>query len=435
MLGRSVDAFLDAQEAWELPAKAVVAPHAGYVFSGAVAGGAFAAVRHRRAEVRRVVLLGPAHCLPFRGIAVPRAEAMATPLGAVRIDGEAIALALTQPEVVELDQAFDGEHCLEVELPFLQRAFGDVAVVPLLVGQTSGAAVEALLRRLWGGPETLIVVSSDLSHFHDYETAQRIDGITTRLVETLDHERLTGDMACGYKPLRGLLRRAADVDMRVTTLDQCNSGDTPYGDRHRVVGYAAYALEDAATARLSDRLRAVLHEQARAAIAHGLADGRGQPPGLDPETFARPLRAVRSSFVTLSMQMDGKLRGCVGSFTPSEPLIVDVVNNACRAAFGDPRFAALTRDDFAKLDIGISILSHPRPIPAADEAELLRALRPGIDGLILQEGERRALFLPSVWQSLREPEAFVGHLKAKAGLPGDRWSSDMRACRFVVESF
>ena len=435
VLSRSVDAFLDAQEAWNLAAKAVVAPHAGYVFSGAVAGSAFATIRHRRADVRRVVLLGPAHCLPVRGIAAPRAEAMATPLGVVPIDREAVATALDEPDVVTLDQAFDGEHCLEVELPFLQRAFDDVAIVPMLVGQASGATVEAVLQRLWGGPETLIVVSSDLSHFHDYETARRIDGDTTRTVETLHYERLTGDMACGYKPLSGLLRRAAATDMRVTTLDQCNSGDTPYGDRDRVVGYAAYALEDSATARLPEPLREILREQARAAIAHGLAEGGARPPALDPEAFPRPLRALRRCFVTLSMQVDGKLRGCVGSLTPDEPLIVEVVSNACRAAFGDPRFAALRPEEFAQLDIGISILSHPRPIPAADEAALLGALRPGIDGLILQQGERRALFLPSVWQSLPEPEAFVRHLKAKAGWPSDHWSPDMQAYRFVAESF
>lgn len=241
---------------------------------------------------------------------------------------------------------------------------------------------------------------------------------------------LVGEDACGYRAIRGLLARARALDMRVTTLDLRSSGDTA-GPRDRVVGYGAYALEYAAGARLGEAERDVLLDAARRSIANGIR--RGRPAQISIETFAAPLRASRATFV--SLHVGSELRGCVGSIAPHRSLVEDVVENAHRAAFADPRFPALDAPTFQRCSLEISVLSHARAIPAGSEEELLAALRPDRDGLIIEEEGRRALFLPVVWASLPEPRAFLAHLKEKAGLPASHWSASFRALRFSTETF
>ncbi|MGQ9365715.1 AmmeMemoRadiSam system protein B [Azospirillum sp. ST 5-10] len=413
-----------------LPAKAIVAPHAGYVYSGAIAGTAYAAVRHRGAAVRRVVLLGPAHRHPFRGLAAPSADGLRTPLGTVAVDRAGIAAILDLPGVQILDRAFDGEHGLEVHLPFIQRCFPAAAVVPLVVGAAPAEAVERVLERLWGGPETLVVVSSDLSHFHDYDTARRLDLATSQAIEAAADDRLDGDHACGHVPLSGLLRRARALDLRATTHDLRNSGDTA-GDRRRVVGYGAYTFEPAAEARLSEAHRAQLLDAALRTLRHVVE--RGRAPEVAVESFPLPLRAARRTFVTL--EVDGSLRGCIGTLAPVEPLIRDVVGNTLKAAVQDPRFPPLSAAELPRVTLTVSILSHDRPVAFADEAALLADLRPHEDGLIVRDRGRSALFLPKVWSALPERRDFLRHLKAKAGLAPDRESGTLRAFRFAAETF
>ncbi|HYN78291.1 MAG TPA: AmmeMemoRadiSam system protein B [Lamprocystis sp. (in: g-proteobacteria)] len=221
--------------------KALIAPHAGYPYSGPIAAAAYAQLAPIAARIRRVVLLGPAHRLPFRGLAYPAAGRLLTPLGAVDVDQTALAGLADLPQVQRLDAAFDGEHCLEVQLPFLQTLLTDFRVVPLIVGAVPVPAVAEVLERLWGADETLILISSDLSHYLDYAAAQRTDGATTRAIERLEPEALDHDGACGATPVAGLLLAARRRGLSVRTLDLRNSGDTA-GPRDRVVGYGAYAV-------------------------------------------------------------------------------------------------------------------------------------------------------------------------------------------------
>ncbi|HEY0835473.1 MAG TPA: AmmeMemoRadiSam system protein B, partial [Azospirillum sp.] len=430
VLGRMVDDCIYQARIEPVAAKAIVAPHAGYVYSGAIAGTAYAAVRHLADRVRRVILLGPAHRHPFRGLAAPSADGMVTPLGAVPVDREAVDAILGLPDVQILDAAFDGEHSLEVHLPFLQRTFHDFTVVPLVVGTCAPQAVETVLERLWGGPETLIVVSSDLSHFHDYDTARGLDLAASQAIETAAPEKLNGDYACGYKPVSGLLLRALKLDLRATTRDLRNSGDTA-GDRNRVVGYGAYTFEDAEHARLSDAHRKQLLDCAHQSLRHAVE--RGRPPSVAVETFPMPLRALRKTFVTL--EIDGALRGCIGTLQPINPLITDVVENTYKSAMQDPRFGPMTAAEVERVDITVSILSHSRPIAFTDEADLLARLRPDVDGLVIRDQGRGALFLPKVWDALPDPRAFLRNLKAKAGLAPDHESGTLQAFRFTAETF
>jgi AmmeMemoRadiSam system protein B len=224
------------------PPKAIVVPHAGYAYSGPIAASAYALLAPLREVVRRVVLLGPAHFVPVEGLAVCGATEFATPLGRVPVDVETIDDLLRLPQVHLVDAAHVREHSLEVHLPFLQTVFADFRIVPLAVGRAAAEEVAEVIDRLWGGPETLFVVSSDLSHYHDYETATLLDSETTRAIEEFRVADLRGDRACGFVPLGGLLSAARERGLRVRTVDLRNSGDTA-GPRDQVVGYGAYVVE------------------------------------------------------------------------------------------------------------------------------------------------------------------------------------------------
>jgi AmmeMemoRadiSam system protein B len=221
--------------------KAVIVPHAGYIYSGPIAATAYQRIAAGRDRIRRVVLLGPAHRVPVRGLALPGVEAFATPLGLVPVDGAAVASLRDLPQVVESAPAHAWEHSLEVQLPFLQKVLDDFTLVPLVVGDATAEEVAEVLERLWGGPETLIVISSDLSHYLPYELAQRIDTETAKRILALSS--VTHEQACGGTPVNGLLLAARRHGLRPELLDLRNSGDTA-GDPDHVVGYAAFAFLD-----------------------------------------------------------------------------------------------------------------------------------------------------------------------------------------------
>ena len=223
--------------------KALIAPHAGYAYSGPIAASAFAPVRAVADRIRRVVLLGPSHFVAVDGFALSGAEAFSTPLGEIPVDRRGEESIRGVPRVVDHERAHEREHSLEVELPFLQSVLGDFELVPVVVGEASPARVAAVLDLLWGGAETLIVVSSDLSHFYDYREAQRMDRATRDTIEPLDRFDIDARHACGFRSVNGLLLAAHQRGLRAETLDLRNSGDTA-GPRDSVVGYGAWAFLD-----------------------------------------------------------------------------------------------------------------------------------------------------------------------------------------------
>jgi len=222
--------------------KALIAPHAGYIYSGPIAASAYARIKSGRHSIKHVVLFGPSHRVPFQGLALSSASAFATPLGQVMVDQPMQASVADLPQVTVLDRAHSHEHSLEVHLPFLQELLDDFAIVPIAAGDASAEDVAEVLNRLWGGDETLIVVSSDLSHYHDYETAVRLDRATSRAIERLRPQDIAYEQACGRVPVTGLLRAAQQHGLRARTVDLRNSGDTA-GPRDQVVGYGAYVFE------------------------------------------------------------------------------------------------------------------------------------------------------------------------------------------------
>ncbi len=224
--------------------KALIAPHAGFVYSGPIAASAYSQLAPNPAGahgIKRVVLLGPSHHVAFRGVAASSASAFATPLGQVPVDAEAVNRVLSLPGVSVLDEAHAYEHSLEVQLPFLQTVLGQFSIVPLVAGEASAELISKILDALWNGPSTRLVVSSDLSHYQDFRTAQRLDGDTAEAIEALAPERIQNHQACGHVPIRGLLLAARALGLHARTLDLRNSGDTA-GPHDRVVGYGAFAF-------------------------------------------------------------------------------------------------------------------------------------------------------------------------------------------------
>ena len=370
--------------------------------------------------------------MPVRGMALSPANAWQTPFGALAVDQAARDELARQPGVAVAAEPFVGEHGLEVHLPFIQRALGDVEVLPILVGQPMNGQVSDVLERLWGGPETAIIVSSDLSHYHDYDTASAKDSETASGIERLQPQVCEGHRACGYLIIDGLLDQARRRDLRITALDVRNSGDT-HGPRDRVVGYGSFAFEYAHSARLDAGARKTLFDLAREVVRQAALHG-GKPPKITINgQLPRTLLAQRATFVTLNV--DGRLRGCRGSILAHQSLISDVANNAFQSGFGDPRFTPLTIGELEGLEFHVSILSTPRRIACESEAELLGALRPDVDGVILRDGERQSLFLPSVWEQIHDPLAFLRTVKLKAGLPAEHWSPTLEAYRYTTECF
>jgi hypothetical protein len=401
--------------------KALIVPHAGYIYSGPVAARAYEELAAARGIVRRVVMLGPVHRVPVRGLAVPADEAFATPLGTVAIDREALASVRDLRQVVTSDAAHALEHALEVQLPFLQRQLGEFALAPFAVGDATVQEVAEVVERLWGGTETLIVISTDLSHYHPYADAREIDRATVtriaRFATDLHHEE-----ACGATPLNGFLAAAANRALGIKLLAACNSGDTA-GGKGQVVGYSAFSLHEPGNEVTAEEAGRMLLALARAAIEARLF---GTASTLD----APWLRQAGASFITLSKE--GALRGCMGSLEAARALGRDVAENAVAAAFRDPRFTPVTAEEWPRLRVEVSLLSTPKPVRFADEPDLVAQLRPGEDGLILEADGRRGTFLPQVWESIPDRRLFLAHLMQKAGLPASTRLARCRISRYRV---
>ncbi len=418
--------------------KALIVPHAGYVYSGQIAAKAYAAWRGDADAIQRVVLVGPAHRVAFQGIAAPRTDTFKTPLGEVAVDTAAIEVIKDLPQIVLDDEPHRQEHSLEVHVPFLQRILGDFKLLPLIAGSVAGDQVAEVLDRLWGDETTRFVISTDLSHYQDYETARKMDTATAVAIESLNPAAIGREQACGRIPVAGMLIAARRHSLSVTRFDLRNSGDTA-GTIDKVVGYGAWAVgEDPSVAKeKTEDDRAMLQrEGARlfraAAQSIGYSVKNGKPPKVDVTSFPPALRANRATFVTINKA--GRLRGCIGTIQAHQPLIADVVENAYKAAMKDPRFPPLQEDETAELDLSISLLSPFAAMSFTDEADFMAQIRPKVDGLIISDLGKRSVFLPQVWESLPDKAQFVAHLKQKAGLPADHWSETFQAHRFTAIS-
>ena len=425
--------------------QAVIMPHAGYVYSGAIASKAIKAIP-ADAAYKRIFLLGPSHRAAFDGASVNGAfDSYATPLGEVQIDKEACEALLRADTVFTyVPEAHAREHCLEVQLPFLQVHLHNVpSIVPIIIGTQDLSKLKKIAQALqpYFTSENLFVISSDFSHYPSYEDANRVDKATEEAIESgslrkfldaLEKNARKGvprlaTSACGQSPIAVLLLlMEGRNDLQVRHLAYCNSGDAIYGDKDRVVGYHAFSIVKKAEAdafSLTGEERAQLLQIARKSIDYELARKTDLP--YDSTKMSPALKEHCGAFVTL--HKGGKLRGCIGNLIGYKPLYQTVASMARAAAFEDPRFYPVEENEMKDIDIEISVLSPLRKIQSVDELQL------GRHGIYIIKGEHRGTFLPQVADETGwTKEEFLGHCaRDKAGLTWNGWRD---AALYVYET-
>ena len=421
--------------------RAIILPHAGYIYSGWTAAHA-SRVLHT-GQFAKVILLGPDHYIGFNNGAICDATAYETPLGRIMLHENARILRRQHELIQSLPIHRDKEHSLEVVLPFLQTYLGKFQLVPIIVGRTDISGLAIALDGILDS-DTLIVVSSDLSHFLSYAEAAKRDRETINQIMKLNPDKLvkSDNRACGTTPILILMELARRHHWYPLLLHYTNSGDTA-GDRSRVVGYAAIAFfgdlsmeKNDSNARFTEKQGQLLVKLARKTILEKLA---GKSPDTESDTLVpalqdKSLQAHCGTFVTLKIQ--GQLRGCIGNLTSTESVLDGVKRNAVNAAFHDPRFSSLSAAELDRTEIEVSILTEPLPLVHRDSRDLIQKLRANVDGVIIRKSHASATFLPQVWEQLPRPEDFLTHLCMKAGLPSDAWkSSELEVLTYQVQYF
>ncbi len=409
----------------------IISPHAGYVFSGPVAGIGFATIDP---STKKVLLLGPSHHKWFEGMSIPDVDYYETPLGGVPLDDETISQLRNNSLVHAYTEAHALEHCLEVQVPFLQTMLQDFRLIPILVGGVNHRKAAELLASVIDD-STLVVISSDLSHYASHDEAKKRDAGTVEAV--LSGNRNAGIDACGEAPIRIAMELAKSLNLRPHLLDARNSYDTApqYGSPGRVVGYAsivylpnhsgskipegseAEVRDQPSSHELSSEDKSFFLSRAREALERSV---RGELDTV-PSTVPPVGREKRGCFVTLTKA--GRLRGCIGYLSGIKPLHEAVADNARNAALSDPRFPKVGVDELSDIRIEISVLTNPSPMEYESPEDLLEKIRPGIDGVILRKGGAQSTFLPQVWEQLPEKTSFLEHLAQKAGLAADAWKT------------
>ena len=396
--------------------RGLVSPHAGYIYSGIVAAAGY---RQVDPSTQTVILLGPSHRVGLRAPSVPKVQSYRTPLGDVRLARLASTL-LRSPGFESIPDAHRAEHSLEVQLPFLQVALKKFEIVPILMNSSDPKTLATALAP-YIGEDTLVVASSDLSHFYSYETAVSLDRICTSAIAGSKFGDMPLCEACGKQAVLTLMHVAEIKGWQGILLDYRNSGDTA-GGKNRVVGYASIAFVDrkemirTMKETLSPQDREALLKLARSAIKARLMKG----PKVDrPGQVSPLLNESRGCFVTLHKH--GQLRGCIGTIEPIRPLLECVEKNAQSAAFDDQRFPTLSADELKEIDIEISVLSVPEALSFNDGQDLKRKLKPNVHGVILSRGMHRSTFLPQVWKQLPDKEQFLEHLCLKGGMSPKAW--------------
>lgn len=422
--------------------RALILPHAGHIYAGLVAAHASRVLS--LGQFQTVIVMGPDHRVGFPNGAISVARAYQTPLGLIELSPKAHQLR-QQSFLFSAQPTSDRlEHSIEVVLPFLQRFLGDFELIPIVMGAGSTAAMADTIASVLDAG-TLLVVSSDLSHFLAYDKAVSTDKETIEWILGLNLAKLkeNPDRACGTYPLRVLITLARRNHWQPMLLYYNNSGDTA-GDRQRVVGYAAIAFyeetqmttETSSKNRFSAQQGQVLVRIARQELIKALKPKKAAKLKKDgPDETAAPCFKLKlGTFVTLTKE--GQLRGCIGNLTASESVVAGVKQNALNAAFHDPRFRALTAGELENVEIEVSVLTEPKPLDFEDGDDLIAKLRPNLDGVIIRKGFASATFLPQVWEQLPQPESFLSHLCQKAGLPADCWrNTDITVLTYQVQYF
>jgi len=454
ILAKTIDSFLTKVNQPRIAnLRALISPHAGYRFSGQTAAYGYKQLTGR--NIRTVIILAPSHYTAFQGASIPDVDFYRTPLGLLALSPKAKALAKIKPFVVNpscwiqrpgwasmspnkapapgKDTPHTWEHSLEVQLPFLQTVLKNFNIVPIVVGKVD---TQTLARELLNyiDDKTILVASSDLSHYHPYKPASIKDKKCVDAICKLDTDLMKHQEACGKSPILTVMHIAKKKGWQAKLLDYRNSGDVT-GDRSRVVGYASiafFAPASASSKKLSRQERKFLLQLARLTLKEVVT--KGKLPRIDTAGLSSGLTEVKGCFVTLKKQ--GKLRGCIGHIVPREPLYKAVMDNTRNAAVRDKRFTPVRPEEIDDIEIEISVLTIPQPLAFSSPDNLLKKLTPRKDGVILRIGRNQSTFLPQVWDQLPDKTTFLSRLAMKAGLPPTAWKHPQTTVMtYHVEAF
>ncbi len=393
--------------------KALIVPHAGYIYSGPIAASGFALLKDK--NYKNTFLIGPSHHVYLKKASIPQVDYYETPIGLMKLSK--ISKELLNEQYFEyIPQAHAEEHCLEVEIPFLQVVMNETEIIPIIVGQSSiNEIADSLIKKI--DKDSLIIVSSDLSHYHSYNDAVKLDNQCVKSIINNDLNNIEKQEACGLYPIMILMKIANHFGWNAKLLDIRNSGDTS-GSKNSVVGYAAIVFYEKVKKdfTLTDKDKNILFELARNAIIK-------KSRNIDTSKYqiSDNLLEKRGCFVTLNL--NNELRGCIGYIMPTKALYQAVIDNAYNAAYQDPRFFPVSEKEIKNLKIEISILTVPEKLNYSAKDELLKKLIPEKDGVIINKNGRSATFLPQVWEQLPEKELFLEHLCQKAGLSSNAWKN------------
>ncbi len=409
--------------------KAVIVPHAGVYYSGHAAMAGFQHLEFNE----NIFIIAPSHHESFNNIALPEYTYFDTPLGSVEVNNRLIKDIAEKFPCMISNEVFDNEHSIEVQLPFLQTLFNPhiqsaidfvkeikkigrkFRIIPVLVGNCNYKLISDLISAYW--ENSSFVISSDLSHFYPKQECRQIDTYTATIIETGKLDFFQQPQACGLTGIKGLVDFANNNDCSLIRIMMYNSGDIS-GETDRVVGYGSWYL--------STENRDEIIEKNYSNYVLDIAKSAISQEDFIPHDIPPVLTQYGASFVTL--KLNGQLRGCIGSVYPTKPLILDIIDNARNAAFQDPRFEPLTSEELEKIEISISILSSIERINFRDERDLLSKIYP--HGIIIAERDKRAVYLPIVWEQLPEREIFLNSLKEKAGLSANYFSRTLEAYKF-----
>jgi AmmeMemoRadiSam system protein B/AmmeMemoRadiSam system protein A len=441
-LAKLIDSFLgNADNTGLKDIKALIVPHAGYAYSGQVAAHAYKQIVE--GEYKKVIILAPSHHVGFRGASIPDYTYFETPMGKVKVSSDAGLMKKESKIIQSIDLIEEKEHSLEIQLPFLQKVLGsEFDLIPMVVGDLSESdrttLAELLTKHL--DDETLLVISTDLSHYYPYDTAVLMDTECIEALIDLNIKAAEGCEMCGMNPVLILLEIAKKLGWNTHLLKYANSGDAT-GDPSGVVGYAAIAFyagkkeekkenKKTPAGDLNNVEKKYLLSLARETIENYIKSGEVT----EPHTEDQKLKETRGAFVTLEKK--GQLRGCIGHIIPVQPLFLDVRDNAISAATEDSRFRQVVEEELDKIEIEISVLTFPEEIKTKSAKETLEAIRQGIDGIILEYKGRSATYLPQVWEQLPGKEEFLDSLCMKGGLsPGDWKQKGAKISRYQVQAF
>lgn len=407
--------------------RAILVPHAGYMYSGEIASEGF---QYLDKNVKNIFIIAPAHRVAVSGIALSDYDAWQTPLGEIPINQKINEELIEKFDCEYYDEAFEDEHAVEVEIPFIQTILEDVKIIPILVGNSDCIKIAKIIEHYWQNKENAFVISSDLSHFYESSEAKKIDSLTAEMIESNDIQQFQHIQACNSVGVCSIVHFAKDKNFSLIRVDLKNSGDVT-SEKSRVVGYGAWFLyEGEKTEFIKRYFSDLVLDICKNSILNGIHN----------RTITKFDKVIKlpavfeeqgASFITL--EKNNTLRGCIGSIIPHQSLVDDLTKNAYNSAFEDPRFLPLKPDEFDDLSIAISLLSTPTKMDFIDQSDLLEKIEPFVDGIIIKDKGYQAVYLPSVWEQLPDKEMFLKSLKIKAGLNPDHFSKTFEAYRFRTE--